>query len=295
MVDLGSHGLPTGTTNFPLGLGDISYEFDYFAGSQCLVYFEQVLVEDCVRIAWSVQQNRTPVYGYASQYYNALGAGVIMVTGSFFIAFKEAAYIPVILRHVSRTQDLMEYATPALGPGRVRGLHHATGLVESAVEWEAVGGKDTEGLSGAAQRLSIERMIQAAALSPDDPEVQAELQQLALQLDAIDDQGFEDIAERFEDALWYGGNERGGGRSELTSGNFAGGEMTELQRAAIRRADQFPPFDIIVTFGDINTPESNHTLHRIMDVSIVNTEFGGIEPTGEPIYVRYDFIARNVA
>ena len=70
--------------------------------------------------------------------------------------------------------------------------------------------------------------------------------------------------------------------------------MSDEQALAFRRADQFPPFDILVTFGDINTAQANHTVKRITDAVITNTEFGGIEPTGEPVFVRYDFIARNV-
>lgn len=286
--------MPGGPTDFPLGLGDIHYEYDYFSGSNVLVYFEDVLVDDCVRIAWSVQQNRTPVYGYASQYFNALGAGVILVTGSFFIAFKEAYYIPLILNYIALTSsETVPYATPALSPAR--GMRHATSLEESSSEWQGEG-LEASGArtAGRVQRMNIERLVHRTARNPEDPQVQAEMQQLALQLDALSDQEFEDVAEDFEDALWYGANENGGGRADTLSGNQTAAVESE-RLLAVRRADQFPPFDIIVTFGDMNTPGANHTLHRIMDVSIINTEFGGVEPTGEPIYVRYDFLARNLA
>jgi len=286
---------------FPEGLGAINYEYDYYAGSQVLIYFEDVLVDDCVRIAFQVQQSRTPVWGYATQYYNALGAGVIMVTGSFWVAFKEAAYIPVILKHITdrRTPDNGFWASPASRPAS--GTDFDSGLGRSAGLWQGrhglIGEADAQrrhGGTGQVQRAEIERLLRAREQDPEDVNTNRELESLTLALGAANDRTFEDIAEVFEDALWYGGNGPGGGRQDAMSGNFAGGEMDEDQFLSIRRADQFPPFDILVTFGDINERNANHTLHRMVDVSITNTEFSGVEATGEPVVVRYDFMARNL-
>ena len=144
------------------------------------------------------------------------------------------------------------------------------------------------------RRANIERVLAARERAGEDPEAERQLQDLLLQAGALRDREFEDLAEVFEDALWYGGN-GSEGRSQITSGNFSGGELTAEQWLAFRRADQYPPFDIIVTFGDINNPAPNHSVVRMLDVSILGTEFEGIEPTGEPVVVRYDFIARTIA
>jgi hypothetical protein len=280
--------------DFPVGLGNITYEYDYYTGSSTLVYFEEVLVDDIVRIAWAVSQNREPVYGYASQYFNALADGVIIAGGSFWIAFKEAGYIPIILRYVSSRRDQGDpmFASPALTPRR--GGAHSSGLIQSAQEWQGGVSEGGARRAGTVQRADVERLMRAEAAGSSDAELQRVLNQYAVNISAMSDRQFEDLSETFEDAIWYGGNSPRTGRADAMSGNFGGGEIEDERFLAIRRADQFPPFDIVVTFGDMNTPAANHTIQRLTDCVITQTRFGPIESSGEPVYVQFDFIARNM-
>lgn len=280
--------------DFPVGLGNITYEYDYFAGSQVLVYFEDVLVDDIVRIAWSVQQSRQPVYGYASQYFNALADGVIIGGGSFWIAYKEAAYIPAILRYVSERRNLSDplFASPALTPQP--GSQHHTGLAQSAAEFQGDLGEGNVRQSGVVQRANIETLMRLEGTDAEDEELQRVLSGYSINISAMSDREFEDMAEVFEDAVWYGGNSPRSGRSDAMSGNYRGGALEDERFLALRRADQFPPFDIIVSFGDMNSPAANHTLQRLTDCVITETQFGPIQPSGEPIYVQFNFIARNM-
>lgn len=277
---------------FPRNLGNIIYEYDYFSGSQCLVYFEHILLDDCVRIGFNVEQQRRPLFGYASQYYNALAAGVVMVTGSFWIGFKEAAYVPVILKTLTDARihgDAGEFfGTAAVATGDV----HATGVTDSfgLADAAMVAGEGFE-----VERSGVERLMEAAAADDQSATTARALTSVITQLGALSDSEFEGYAEIFEDAIWYGGNRPQDGRGDAFSQNLASGQSTtDEEFLAYRRADQFPPFDILVTFGDINTQSANHTVHRLMDVTITGTEFSGIEPTGEPVMVRYDFIGRNM-
>lgn len=277
------------TIDFPDGLGRTIYEYDYYSGSNVLVYAEHVLIDDCVRIGWNVQQNRQPIWGYASQYFNAVASGVIMVNGSFWVAFKETAYMPAILNEVMRGRGFWEsgemYGSPGLGPGGTMG-YLAAGETENP---DAPGTRAPQYV----QRASVERLMHAAEQDADSLEVARSLSELTTQLGAMSDTEFEDVAERFEDVVWYAGNRQENQRPEGMSGNinWTGRETDDLFS---RRLDQYPPIDLLVTFGDMSTTAANHTVHRISDVTIVNTEFSGIEPTGEPILVRYDFLARNV-
>jgi hypothetical protein len=282
------------STDFPSGLGQSTYEFDYYCGSNVLTYFEDILVDDIVRIAWSVQQNRTPIWGYASQYFNALASGVIIGGGSFWIAFKEAGYIPIILRHLSERRDPDDpfYSSPAVTPRS--GREESSGLVQSAQTWEGTYDFGDARRAGRASRENIERMTRREAQTPDDADAQAASTRYAVQLAAMNDRDFENEAEMFEDAIWYGGNSAHNGRSDVLSGNYNGGELSDETFETLRRADQFPPYDIIVTFGDMNNSAANHTVVRLMDVTITNTQFVGIEPTGEPIIVQYDFLCRAI-
>ncbi len=285
--------------NFPQGLGEIVYEYDWYTGSQVLVYFEEVCLDDCVRIAWGVRQNKTPIYGYASQYWNGLADGVVMVGGSLWIGFKEAAYIPVILSHIadrSIGDAGSAHNTPGMNPaGALRPFGIGLGLEDVAATWRSIGSPNGQGANwtGQTSRANIERLMEAQAADPTNWEVQAELQRLVMGLGAMNDREFEDIAETFEDANWYGGGDsNSAGRNQAASGNLAEGTNGGL--ISHRRADQYPPIDIIVTFGDINSQNANHTSHRLTDVTFVDTQYGPIASSGEPIYVQYDFIGRNV-
>jgi len=74
-------------------VGNVAYEHDYYSGSQVQVMMGDVLLDAAVGIAFSVQQNKTPVYGYANQYYAFVADGQVFVQGSLTIAFKEAGYL----------------------------------------------------------------------------------------------------------------------------------------------------------------------------------------------------------
>ena len=280
--------------DFPVGLGNITYEYDYFAGSQVLVYFEDVLVDDIVRIAWSVQQNRQPIYGYASQYFNALADGVVIAGGSFWIAYKEAAYMPAILKYISERRDpnYPLFASPAITP--LSGSEHHSSLGQSARDFSGDLGEGNVRESGIVQRANVERLMALENTDAEDAALQRALSGYSINIAAMDDREFEDMAEVFEDAVWYGGNSPRSGRRDAMSANYQGGQIEDERSLAIRRADQFPPFDIIVSFGDMNSPAANHTLQRLTDCVITETQFGPIQPSGEPIYVQFNFIARNM-
>jgi len=280
--------------DFPTGLGNVTYEYDYFSGAQTLVYFEEVCVDDIVRIAWAVSQQRQPIYGYASQYFNAVADGVVSAGGSFWIAYKEAAYIPAILRHISSRRGPGEplFGSPAIRPQS--GVNTHSGLLQSSEIWQGDTQEGGARQAGVVQRADIELLMRAEAAGEDDAELARTLDRYRINIAAMSDREFEDMSETFEDAVWYGGNSQRSGRADAMSGNFSGGEVEDGAFLAIRRADQFPPFDIIVTFGDMNEPAANHTVQRLTDCIITDTTFGPIEPSGEPLYVQFDFIARNM-
>jgi hypothetical protein len=61
-----------------------------------------------------------------------------------------------------------------------------------------------------------------------------------------------------------------------------------------RRADQYPPFDIYITYGDPTSKYAPNTLRKILGVHIVG-QGQGIEVGGQPVAEQYSFIARNLA
>ena len=69
------------------------YNLDYYSGAQAAVFFEDVLIDEVTSLQWTVQQNKVPIYGYASQTFDEMAKGTIIVQGSFSINFVEAGYL----------------------------------------------------------------------------------------------------------------------------------------------------------------------------------------------------------
>lgn len=287
-------------------IGDV---ISHNCGSQVLIYFEDVLIEDACRIGWTVNQNRSPIYGYASQYFNALAAGNIIAGGSLWIYFKEVAYMPTILRHVAQRKSADEanfYATPAILPMDAANfstsLDHSARLyggTASVMDFSNSSNRTDNDFRqvGRVRRQNIERILESRENNENSETATREMQEMLTSLGAMSDREFEDVAEIFEDAIWYGGNSGASGvnddRGQYHQGNFAGGDIEDARWLGLRRADQYPPFDIVVTYGDMNNGAANHTVHRILDVTITSTEVAAVQASGEPLVVRYDFLARN--
>jgi hypothetical protein len=73
------------------------YSYDYFSGSQVSVYIKDIWLDDVFFIQYQVNDSKSPVYGYASQLYDQMLPGRQIVSGVFMIAFKESAYLPIIV------------------------------------------------------------------------------------------------------------------------------------------------------------------------------------------------------
>lgn len=234
------------------------YEFDYFSGSQIGIYIGDLLIDDIDFIQFNVTQTKRPVYGYASQYYHTVADGQVLVEGAFSIPFKEADYIIAALQ-------------------RYREAHPPI----SAVKY--VGGPDAT-TDYRVMRDNIERRMQYVA-GRGVPNYE-----LYNELAALPDEVFEVAAETFEDILW-----------KSPSQNFISGNLTtnvdgnsDAASGLYRRGDQYPEFDIYVLYGDIANAAANHTIKKLIDVSIVG-QGQAIYANGEPIRETYRFLARNLA
>ena len=233
-----------------------AYEFDYFSGSQIGVYIGDILVDDIMSIQFNVAQSKRPIHGYASQYYHTLADGQVLVQGQFAIPFKEADYLLAVL------QRYRDHATPiedVYSPTSGRRMDRQKVL-----------------------RENIERYIERTSRDPN----LANPYELALDLSALRDEAFEDMAEQFEDLLWQVPKEKFLEPNVSPHGMFFS-DYT-------RRADQYPPFDIFVLYGDIANAAANHTIKRLVDVSILG-QGQAISVGGEPIIEVYSFIAKNLA
>ncbi len=73
------------------------YSLDYFSGAQAHIYIGGILLDEVTSLQWSVQQSKVPVYGYASQFFNEMAKGSIIVQGQLSINFIEPNYLYSVL------------------------------------------------------------------------------------------------------------------------------------------------------------------------------------------------------
>lgn len=267
--------------------GATYYEYDYFSGSQISIMFGDVLVDSIVHIDFVANQSKTPVYGYANQYYTFAADGKVLVQGSLTVAFKESGYLFWPIKRFMDQKAASQWTTPRYGRDQngniVKGynFNNSDGTFTTAAQ--AANNKRI-------MRNNVEQTMEYSA---------AGLQNRAggfwKELAALPDDRFEDWAEIFEDAIWYGSDPQNAMmRDRLFSGNLP--DRFALEDEDIlshRRADQYPPIDIWIAYGDMNRPAANHTVKKLLDVSFTG-QSQVIEISGEPTYERYSFIARNL-
>jgi hypothetical protein len=68
----------------------------YYSGTQAQIYFDDVLIDEIVQIQYSTATNKMPIYGYASELFDTVASGNLLVQGNFVINFVEAGYLAII-------------------------------------------------------------------------------------------------------------------------------------------------------------------------------------------------------
>jgi hypothetical protein len=77
-------------------------KFDYYSGSQIAVWFGNVFVDDVASIQWQRQQNKKPIYGYASQMFDSVANGTVIIQGSFIINFKQSGFLSMVMDEIQQ-------------------------------------------------------------------------------------------------------------------------------------------------------------------------------------------------
>ncbi|MBD3268407.1 hypothetical protein GF373_17205 [bacterium] len=73
------------------------YDQEYFSGSQVFIYLGDVFIDEITTFQVEVTQSKTPLFGYASELWDAIANGPKIVKGAFSINFKEEGYMFTIL------------------------------------------------------------------------------------------------------------------------------------------------------------------------------------------------------
>lgn len=280
----------------PDNLGSIVYENDWFSGSQVNILFGDILIDCAVSISYERQQARSPVFGYANQYYAFLAAGHIIVTGTLTIAFKESGYLFYpIQKFVNNSAQIdvieanSDWASkyPNLWKSPRYGIDGEGNLVNSYTPQDF---SLMEASNKAKRKQVMEGNVeQSFSASRKDK------QKFWRELSHLPDDEFEDYAEVYEDAIWYGSDQANPlVRDKLYARNILRGKnVSDEDILSHRSIDLYPPIDIWIVYGDMSRQPNNHTVKRLLDVSFTG-QAQTIEMNGQPIFEQYSFICKNI-
>ena len=239
------------------------YDLEYFSGAQMFLYIGEVWVDEITSLRYITQQDKTPIYGYASQLWDDCAAGHVIVQGEFTINFKEQGYLWAVLDHYKKVMTDAGAARPGYGSGAAMQM----------------------------KRQSIERILQGDVSKGDQYRFYMDLAGYSSYDEKLTgnpsgknkkylgrDTTFEDVVEAFEDAIWS---------KSINNQNL---------RQSVRRTDDntFDGFDMYVVFGNYAEPKANHTVQKIIDVRLTS-QGKIIKIDGEPIQESYGFLAQTVA
>ena len=91
-------------------ISSLPYEFSYYSGSQISIWFGDIWVEDINEISFQYSQQKRPIYGYASQYFDAVAEGQVLIQGNFVVNFKEKGYISYIINNIPKLESAVQTA-----------------------------------------------------------------------------------------------------------------------------------------------------------------------------------------
>jgi hypothetical protein len=284
----------------PQTLGSNYYEYDHYSGSQIVVMFGDILIDNAVAVQFDVQQSKTPVYGYANQYYSFVAAGHVLVQGTLTIAFKETGYLLwPIQRYINQTGPSKSttqsgksdwFTSPRFSVGDNGQLNRGYEQKDYSLLEASKAARRKE-----VMQANVEQMKEWQSQGSSSRQ-NAQYNKFWTDLGALPDDSFEDWAEVFEDAIWYGADPSNPlVRDKLFSKNFTEDTIAISEEEVLqhRRPDQYPAIDILVVYGDMSEQAPNHTVKKLLDVSFVGSS-QTIEISGQPTYEQYSFIARNL-
>jgi len=87
--------------------GQRAWSYDVVSGAQIKVVLgENVILEDCTAIQYTLTQSKKPIFGYASRYYDAVAGGIVIVHGRLWINFIHQGYLRTLLDLAARSGSL---------------------------------------------------------------------------------------------------------------------------------------------------------------------------------------------
>jgi len=251
------------------------YDLEYFSGAQMFLYIGDVWVDEITSLQYQHIQEKTPLYGYASQLADDFAPGHVIVQGAFTINFKEQGYLWAVLRRY-KNMGINDSLVNTSGAKDLSGLdkylfQRTPGDADRRPVWGSNVNKT--------QRLNIERISQGDLTRGQAYDFYHDLAGYStFDTTSPRDRVFENIVEAFEDQIWAKGVSNNDLRYQVRS-------PTD---------NLFDDFDMYVVFGNYSQPAANHTVSKIIGVRLTS-QGKMIKIDGEPQAEQYSFIAQTTA
>ena len=240
------------------------YDLDYFDPCQMFLYIGDVWVDEITSISYEDSENKTPIYGYASQLFDDLAAGQCLVQGNFTINFKEQGYLWAVLKRF-KGMSLSDYSTKA-----EKALGNAGKT--SPIVWS---GNNHTGIT----RENIERVTQGKATRGEEFQFYHDLAGYATSSPKMKgkakDTTFAGLMDAFEDQVWRNG--------------VSNEDLLKQIRKPTNTV--FNGFDMFLVFGNYSSQEPNHTVLKFINVSLLS-QGKTIRMSEGPIQEQYSFLAQ---
>jgi len=254
------------------------YYTEFYSGQQVQVYINDVLL-DLVAIGWNATQNKMPVYGFASQIYDAVAEGTFLINGEFTLAFKDVAMMHFISRHIKGQEYDAE--THAANIKKLRALPSASVIYEM--------GPGSIGLTPVVARTQELTVDEEGNVVSDGTKGKIYVSKNRIEDLFGGSDNFDDLCDALEDSIW--------GIGDYYKNKYKRADETDKEQKhdsyGISHDVAGKGFNLLITYGNPNNSESEHTMKVLNDVHILSSA-QSIDPNAGFIIETFSFFARNM-
>jgi hypothetical protein len=94
----------------------VQYPQEYFSGTQAAIYFRDIFIDEVTFISYTLQQSKTPIYGYGSQLFDAVVPGIVIVEGVLNINFRDSGYLWLAMSRYKSLESLVDLVVKKYDP-----------------------------------------------------------------------------------------------------------------------------------------------------------------------------------
>lgn len=254
------------------------YYTEFYSGQQVRAYINDVLL-DLVAVAWNATQNKMPIYGFASQLYDAVAEGTFIINGEFTLAFKDVATMHFINKHI-RGQEY-DAETYAANIKKLRTLPSASVIHEM--------GPGSIGLTPVVAQIQELTVDEEGNVVPDGTKGKIYVSKNRIEDLFGGPDNFDDLCDAMEDSIW--------GIGDYYKNKYKRPDEIDKER----KHDSYgigydvagKGFNLLITYGNPSNSESEHAVKVLNEVHILGCA-QSIDPNAGFIIETFSFFAKNM-